>query len=96
MRLEIPLQDGSSQTRQFKVARVGVRVIDSRSGQVADAPDGVFETLPYTHGAGLFTGMVETAITARTMDNANVCVKDSTPLPFMVGGLVLDLDVYGD
>jgi len=90
------MQDGTSQARLVKVARVGARVIDSRSGQVADGTDGVFETLPYRHGAGLFTGMVETAITSRTAEDVNVCVKDSKPLPFTVAGLVLKLDVYGD
>lgn len=96
MRMDLPMQDGTSQARLVKVARVGARVIDSMSGQVADGTDGVFETLPYRHGPGLFTGMVETAITSRTADDVNVCVKDSKPLPFTVAGLVLKLDVFGD
>ena len=96
MRMDLPMQDGTSQARLVKVARVGARVIDSMSGQVADGTDGVFETLPYRHGSGLFTGMVETAITSRTADDVNVCVKDSKPLPFTVAGLVLKLDVFGD
>lgn len=87
--------DGTAQARNFRVSRVGVRVIDSRSGQVADGPDGVFETLEYT-GTGLFTGMVETAIQSRTDEDMNVVVKDSQPLPFTVAALVLKLDVFSD
>lgn len=96
MRMDVPMRDGTSQARTLKVARIGARVIDSRSGQVADDLDGVFETLPFRHGSGLFTGMVETAITSRTMEDVNVCVKDSKPLPFTLAGLVLKMDVFGD
>ena len=95
MRIEVPMGDGTAQARNFRVSRVGVRVIDSRSGQVADGPDGVFETLEYT-GTGLFTGMVETAIQSRTDEDMNVVVKDSQPLPFTVAALVLKLDVFSD
>lgn len=96
MRMDVPMRDGTSQARTLKVARIGARVIDSRSGQVADGLDGVFETLPFRHGSGLFTGMVETAITSRTMEDVNICVKDSKPLPFTLAGLVLKMDVFGD
>ena len=95
MRIDLQMQDGTSQARRIRVSRVGVRVIDSRSGQVADGTDGTFETLEYS-GAGLFSGMVEAAIESRSDVDMNVCVKDSKPLPFTVAALVLKGDVFGD
>lgn len=95
MRIELQMQDGTGQARRLRVSRVGVRVIDSRSGRVADGPDGRFETLEYS-GAGLFSGMVEAAIESRSDVDMNVCVKDSLPLPFTIASLVLKGDLYGD
>jgi hypothetical protein len=95
MRVDLQMQDGTSQARRIRVSRVGVRVIDSRSGQVADGTDGTFETLEYS-GSGLFSGMVEAAIESRSDVDMNVCVKDSKPLPFTVAALVLKGDVFGD
>jgi hypothetical protein len=99
MRLELPMRDGTSQARRVKVARVGAEVIESFLGpKVADGDDGVFDSLPIEtpSPAGPWSGMAETAIEGRTDDAVNVVVKDSAPFPFMLGGLVLKLDVYGD
>jgi hypothetical protein len=93
-RIEIPMRDGTAQAREFKVARLGVRVIDSRSGRVADGPDGVFETLEYPSTP--FSGMLEQAIEARTVEDVNVILTDSQPYALTVAALVLKLDVYGD
>jgi hypothetical protein len=99
MKIELPMRDGTSQARRVKVARVGAEVIESFLGpKVADGDDGVFDSLPIEtpSPAGPWSGMAETAIEGRTDDAVNVVVKDSTPFPFMLGGLVLKLDVYGD
>jgi hypothetical protein len=91
---DVPMQDGTSQGRGKRISRIGVNMVDSGGVQVASVETGVFETLPASQ-VGLRSGIFETAVTSSTEDFIKPCVKDSSPLPLQVQGLVVKMDVYG-
>ena len=102
MKMQLPLQTGPSEHKPFKVTRVGLSLHSSVGGEVADSPTSRYEVINYRRVSTpmdgpppLFTGLIETAIEGRTRDNADVIVRQTSPLPLNIGGITLKLDVYG-
>lgn len=103
MRIDVPMQDGTSQARRWRVSRVGVALHSSLGGTVAAGPTMPQEKLNMrTAGQAmdapppLFTGTLETPVESRTGDGLDVIVRQSAPLPLNVAAIIATLDVYGD
>lgn len=105
MRKELPLQDGTAQHRNWKLARVGLWVHDSLGGEIADAPDPASkaEKINYRRASTamdgappLSTGEVETAIEPRTREGFDVIIRQRAPLPLNIGSITLKGDVHGE
>ena len=103
MRIEVPLQDGSSQHRMFRVHKVGLFLHWSLSGEVADGEGSDFEELLYRSVADdmgspppLFTGEKEATLESEARSNVDILVRQNLPLPLNVGAITIKLDVYGE
>ncbi len=104
MRLEIPLRDGTAQGRKWKTARVALTVHESLGGEVGDSPTASkFEPFNYRRVATpmdsappLFTGDLETAISATAREGVDLMIRTSSPLPLNIGSIVVKGDVYGE
>jgi len=103
MRIELPLQDGSSQHRQFRIHKVGVYLHWSLAGEAADALDSEFEEFLYRNVADdmdspppLFTGEKEVTLESSARSNVDVVLKQQFPLPFNVGSITLKGDIHGE
>jgi hypothetical protein len=102
MKIQLPLQDGVSEHKPFRLARVGLSLHSSLGGEIADRPSGRFEAINYRRVSTpmdgppqLFTGLLESMIESRTGDNIEVVIRQTAPLPLNVGGITLKLDIYG-
>lgn len=103
MRMDIPMRDGTSQHRTFKVSRVGLYLHESLGGEVAGNLDARAEKLQYRRAVTpmdsalpLFTGDKETAIESGAGDGVNVVIRQRSPLPLNIGSLTIKGDVYGE
>jgi hypothetical protein len=103
MRLEIPLRDGTAQGRRMKTARVVLLLHESLGGEVASSPTSRFEKLnnrvtanPMDTVPPLLSGEIETPLDASAGGGVDVIVRQSQPLPFNIGAIIVKADVYGE
>jgi hypothetical protein len=103
MRLDVPLRDGTSQGRKFKTSRVALLLHESLGGEVASSPANRYEKLNYRRTSDpmdsappLFSGQLEMPIQGNAGDGVDVIIRQTSPLPFNVGAMVVKLDVYGE
>jgi hypothetical protein len=103
MRKELQLANGSAQHRSWRVSRVGLYLLDSIGGEIADGPNARFEKLnfrragtPMDSPIPLFTGDVETPIESRARGGADVIIRQTAPFPLNVGSITMKGDVYGE
>ncbi len=101
MRQEFQMQNGTAQGRGVKVASMVLRLYESMGGQVADSPDGLFDTIPFRTpddamdvAIPLYTGDKNLPLSAHTRGSVDVTVKTSAPFPLNVLAMTLRLDVY--
>ena len=103
MPIDVPLEDGSSQHRRWRISRVGLYLHDSLGGEIADAPDHDFEPLVFRDGVDniedappLFTGHKDVSIQSSTRDEVEVIVRTAGPYPLNIGALTVKGDIYGE
>ncbi len=103
MRKELQLANGTAQHRNWRVSRVGLYILDSIGGEIADGPEARFEKLnfrragtPMDSPIPLFTGDVETPIESHARGGADVVVRQTAPFPLNIGSLTIKGDVYGE
>lgn len=97
MKIEVPMRDGSSQSRAHKLTRIAVRVWKSLGGQVRSSDDQRWESLPWrsTFSSDLYTGEKEVAVNAVTLPSLDFAVRSNDAYPFTVIALIPKFDVSG-
>lgn len=104
MRFDLPMDGGTAQHRNWRVSRVGLDLLDSLGGEVADGPGARPERLNYRQSGNmpmssappLYTGPMELPIESITRAGVDVIISTSDPLPFGLASLTLALDIYGE
>lgn len=103
MKPEIPLRNGSSQTRGFKLHRLALRVYQSLGGQVrADDAAGWQDLIyrevatPMGEAQDLFTGETETPMDSRTLQSLEFAIRSIDPHPFTLIAVAPKFDISGD
>jgi hypothetical protein len=103
MRVDIPLRDGTSQGRKFKVARAVLMLHESLGGEVAESPEGRFQRInnrvtsdPMDTVSPLLNGQTEVLLQSGARDGIDVIVRQTAPLPFNIAGIVVKADLYGE
>ena len=103
MRQEVPMRDGTSQGRMWKVSRIALLLHDSCGGEVADGLTSRFEKLNFRRvstsldsAPALYSGEIETAIEGAARSAVDAVIRHSQPFPFNVGAMILKGDIYGE
>lgn len=104
-KLEIPLDDGTSQGRKFLCKRIAVNFWQSSGMQYADddeAPEHKWFPIAYRplltplgEPAALFTGVASVNNLGAHGENVNVTIRQTAPLPCNVLAVIPKFDVYG-
>lgn len=101
-RLEIPLDDGTSQGRKWKCNKLDVSLWKSLGGEYADSPDSQFYAIQNRHSITplsaqepLFTGILELTISGTHRDSIDVCLRNTSPTPFAVLALIPSFQITG-
>lgn len=102
MKADIPMRDGSSQARDWKLHRLAVRVFQSLGGHVRSDDDADWQQLVWRDTADamgvrldLFTGEKEEAMDSTTSRSLEFAVRSIDPFPFTVIALAPKFDVTG-
>jgi hypothetical protein len=96
---EIPLQNGTSRTREMRIHSAVVSVYRSRGGKMGETPDAPankFDPLRVGDADELFTGEKEMPFDGRHNTAGNFCLVHSDPFPFWLRSVTLKFNVYGD
>lgn len=103
MKLELPMQDGASRGRHYKVCSVQIQLLNSGTCHVSDAAGeraAEVETRHFAHpmdaGDPLMTGQATLPIESRHRESVDVLVTADGPLPLTITGMVMHVDVSGN
>ncbi len=102
MKLELPMQDGTAQTRTFKLHKLALRVFQSLGGQMRSDDAADWQTLVYRDttdpmgtAPGLYTGEKELSMDSRSKDSLDFTVRSIDPHPLTIIALAPKFDVSG-
>lgn len=93
MRLNLDLQDGTSQGRKARVHGIIARVYQSRGGEVMTNAGSWFELAAAT---GLTTGDVKRTLAGPFTDSGDVTLRQTAPFPLTVLAIIPKWDAYGN
>ena len=97
MPLDITLQDGTAQGRNWRPNRVDFILHASEGGRFADAPDGTYYDIEYPLGGApyVFTGRITQHVGANWEELVQFVVTHADPFPFNMLGYVIIAEVEG-
>lgn len=94
---EVPLQNGTSRTREIRIHEVVPSLFKSRGGKVGEDPAGTkFEPVRAGDAAAVFTGEKAVSFDGGHHTDGAFCLISDEPLPYFVRAITLKLNVYGD
>lgn len=94
--LEVALQDGTGQGRNWRPNRIVFLLRDSMGGKYGDAPSDAVYSITYPSDATYpFSGRIEEHISSDWRDATQVTIKHADPSPFGLLGYVLKGEISG-
>jgi hypothetical protein len=94
---EVPLQNGTSRTRELRIHAAAVSLYRSRGGKLGETPAGTaFDPLKVGAIGSLFTGEKEVRFEGSHNTAGAFCIVSEDPFPFWIRSVTLKFNVYGD
>lgn len=93
MRLNLDLQDGTSQGRKARIHGIVARLYQSRGGEVQTNSGSWLELAPAT---GITTGDIKRTLAGNFADTADITLRQTAPFPLTVLAIIPKWDAYGN
>ena len=93
---EVPLANGSSRTREFRIHRIVPSLYNSRGGKYGQLPTGTLYPLDVGSSSALFTGEIEKGFPGTYSTQDGLCLVSDEPYPFSIRSVAIKFNVLGD
>jgi len=93
---EIPLANGSSRSREFRIHRIVPSLYNSRGGKYGQLPTGTLYPLGVGSSSALFTGEIEKGFPGTYSTQDGLCLVSDEPYPFSIRSVAIKFNVLGD
>lgn len=100
LNVELNTASGTIQGKKIKIAKVALRVINSRGGWIGQDEDSLFEIMPvareqYDVALDLYTGLLKESLSGGYSDDGSFLFRQIDPLPVTIAAAIPEVAVGG-